>query len=282
MRTTPARGPRTGAYLNPLPVGAAMRHGQDPITIIAGAARHPAGPALVGRLVAAGHRVAIMDRRGAEARVLAASSKDLNPPVRLHEGAATDPRRIRRTIDDLLIHHGRIDHVIYLAPGLPPSKKPAGIETDLDAHVEANTGGPWHWLRAAIPLMAEHEGGRFVFVLRSGDPGDIGHAAARAATIAATNALASHLNADTTYPDITASVLVVDGLMNDVGTHRLYPDKTDWSDAVDPESVVDAIVGMLDAEEEADVPVEVRLGAQPISTPKRRRVRSGQRPQFTP
>lgn len=254
--------PTAAAYLKVERFAGLMRHRDEPITMVAGAATGTIGRAVAERLAAAGHRLALVDRRTKELRALAEALAGDAESVRVQTGDILQPRRVRHFVDDMLIHYGRVDNVVFAPDDVGFGGFTETSEVELEAHLDVSLRGPWYWMHAALPSMIEHEGGRFVFVtaepaggLAAAPRGAVAYAAAKGAL----RALVREVRAEYADHLVRPVCLVVRGPV-DTPAYRSALDPEAWGPAVSLARIAHAVQDILQTDLE-DLPPEVRLEA---------------------
>ncbi len=177
------------------------------------------GRAIALALAEAGAHVAIAGRNE---QTLTATLAELGPGATAHALDVTDRGQIRRVVDDVAAHHGRIDILINNAgvSGITPlDGGAAGAESAAemwDTIVATNLGGLYHVTRAVVPHMPD--GGRIVNLSsvlgRFGVPGYAAYCATKAGVIGFTRAAALELAAR----QITVNALVPGWVETDMAT----------------------------------------------------------------
>lgn len=141
-----------------------MRHADEPISLIVGVSPAGVGAAIARRLAREGHHLILASRRPKELRELLDELEPFAGSVRVLRGDATRHRHARHIVDDILVHYGRVDNLVY-TPGRaimgPFLETPAQA---LEVQIEENVRSPWHWMQAVVPVMRDNGGGTLVFL----------------------------------------------------------------------------------------------------------------------
>lgn len=229
------------AHLYPRAFSGAMRHSEEPITMVVGASGVGIGPTVAERLAKDGHHLILVGRTQARLEQLQSNIEKEAASVRIQAGDATRPKRIRRFVDDALIHYGRIDNLVYVpAAG---TFKPF-LETspsDLEEHLEVSLRGPWHWLQTLVPVMLEHGGGRLIFMSATAGKRGFPQMSAFSAAKFALHGLIESVAREHRGAGVQPVAVVLDGMLDHAGTRESHPEKEDWSDTISMEAVSDAV-----------------------------------------
>ncbi|MBW3581934.1 MAG: SDR family oxidoreductase [Euryarchaeota archaeon] len=218
-----------------------MRHAEEPVTLIIGASGQGIGPAVAERLAHDGHRLFLVGRSATALEALAERVKDVAPSVWLHPGDATKPRIIRHVVDDVLLHYGRLDNLVYtpsassFGPFLEESPK------DLEEHLKVSVEAPWLWMQTAIPQMLASNGGRLIFMNATAGKRGFADMAAFSAAKHALHGLVEAVAREHRRAGIQPVSLILDGMLDHAGMRERFPDKEDWSDTISMEAVAGAV-----------------------------------------
>lgn len=218
-----------------------MRHPDEPITIVVGASGRGIGPAVAERLAQEHHRLLLIGRTQSRLDRLAERLADTSPMVRTLSGDATHPRKVRRFVDDALLHFGRVDNLVYT-----PNEGGFGglMETtqkDLDAHLQTSVYGPFHWLQTLVPHMAHGGGGRLIFMSATAGKRGFSRMAAFSAGKFGMHGLIESVAREYREEGVQPISLVLDGMLDHPGMRARMTDKDDWSDTIQMEDVQEAV-----------------------------------------
>ena len=164
------------------------------VAIVTGAARG-IGRAIAERLLADGHRVAIVDRDGPAAN---AAAQALGEHALAVTCDITDSAAVNAMIWHLHATWGRIDILVNNAGIVGPNKPLVEISDDEWAQVLAiNLTGVFNCCRAAVPQMLANDWGRIVNIAsiagKEGNPYLAAYSTTKAAVIGLTKSLGKEL-----------------------------------------------------------------------------------------
>ncbi len=158
-----------------------MRHAEEPISLIVGVSPTGVGAAIARRLAREQHHLILASRRPKELTALQAELAAHAGSIRVVRGDATRHRHARHIVDDILVHNGRVDNLVYT-----PGRAITGpfLETPqqaLDVQLEENIRTPWQWMQTVVPVMRDNGGGTLVFLSATAGSRGLGHLSAYSA-----------------------------------------------------------------------------------------------------
>ncbi len=164
------------------------------VAIVTGAARG-IGRAIAERLLADGHRVAIVDRDGPAAN---AAAQELGERALAVTCDLTDSAAVNAMVWHIVATWGRVDILVNNAGIVGPNKPMAEISDAEWASVLAiNLNGVFYCCRAVVPQMLANDWGRIVTIAsiagKEGNPNLAGYSATKAAVIGLTKSLGKEL-----------------------------------------------------------------------------------------
>jgi len=164
------------------------------VAIVTGAARG-IGRAIAQRLLADGHRVAIVDRDGPAAN---AAAQELGERALAVTCDLTDSAAVNAMVWHIVATWGRVDILVNNAGIVGPNKPMAEISDAEWASVLAiNLNGVFYCCRAVVPQMLANDWGRIVTIAsiagKEGNPNLAGYSATKAAVIGLTKSLGKEL-----------------------------------------------------------------------------------------
>lgn len=170
------------------------------VAIVTGAAGD-IGIAIARRLVAAGARVALVDRDGDGLRARCAAVSGGAESVLALEADVADPDSSRRAVESTLAHFGALHVVVNNAAADTPRHAVADIPIDAwRTALDVNLTGAWLMARWSIPALRAGGGGVVLNVASQlahvASPGRAAYSASKAALIALTRSIAVDHAAD--------------------------------------------------------------------------------------
>lgn len=158
-----------------------MRHAEEPISLIVGVSPTGVGAAIARRLAREHHHLILASRRPKELGALQAELEPRAASIRVLRADASRHRHARHIVDDILVHNGRVDNLVYT-----PGRAIMGpfLETPqqaLDVQIEENLRTPWHWMQSVIPVMRDNGGGTLVFLSATAGSRGLAHFSAYSA-----------------------------------------------------------------------------------------------------
>jgi NAD(P)-dependent dehydrogenase (short-subunit alcohol dehydrogenase family) len=173
-----------------------MPNGQqtERVAVVTGAARG-IGRAIAQRLLADGHRVAIVDRDGPAAN---AAAQELGERAMAVTCDLTDSAAVNAMVWHIVATWGRVDILVNNAGIVGPNKPVADVSDAEWASVLAiNLSGVFYCCRAVVPQMLANDWGRIVTIAsiagKEGNPNLAGYSATKAAVIGLTKSLGKEL-----------------------------------------------------------------------------------------
>lgn len=231
-----------------------MRHPEEAVSIVVGASGYGVGPAVAERLANENHRLLLVGRSAHRLVTLQERLEDQGAKVLARAADATNPKKVRRIVDDAVIHFGRVDNVVYTPSYGQFGGLLATTPKDLDAHLNISVRGPFTWMQAVVPAMHRERGGRFVFISniigRTGRSGSAAFGAGKAGM----HILAESLTEEYGAEGIAALTVVIDGMLDHPGMRAQHPDKMDWSDTIPVADVAEAVHDLLEQDDRAMSP----------------------------
>lgn len=164
------------------------------VAVVTGAARG-IGRAIAQRLLADGHRVAIVDRDGPAANAVA---QELGERAMAVTCDLTDSAAVNAMVWHIVATWGRVDILVNNAGIVGPNKPVADVSDAEWASVLAiNLSGVFYCCRAVVPQMLANDWGRIVTIAsiagKEGNPNLAGYSATKAAVIGLTKSLGKEL-----------------------------------------------------------------------------------------
>ncbi len=166
---------------------------QDRQALVTGASG-ALGGMLVHRLLAAGARVAAVDRDEARLRTALAGTDPAR--ISFHAADLADPSAVDRIVQEVLARANRIDHLFNIAGAFAADGpvEATGLDT-WQRMWDANLRSALHVCRAVVPAMKRQGGGTIVNVgsraALAGDGGVSAYAVAKTAVLRLTESLAA-------------------------------------------------------------------------------------------
>ena len=166
----------------------------DRVAVVTGAARG-IGFAVAQRLVASGHRVAVVDRDVEKAREAVAA---LGEQALAFECDVADSASVDATVAKVVGAWGRLDVLVNNAGIVGPNKPLTEVADDEWGRTLAiNLSGVFYCCRAAVPRMLVNDWGRIVTIAsiagKEGNPNLAAYSATKAAVIGLTKSLGKEL-----------------------------------------------------------------------------------------
>ncbi|MEA2381517.1 MAG: 3-oxoacyl-[acyl-carrier protein] reductase [Solirubrobacteraceae bacterium] len=203
------------------------------------------GAAISRRLAAHGASVAASYGRDHDrARELQAELAASGAPISIHVGDVGSPDDCRRTVEDVIAHHGRLDILVNNA-GITADRMALKMsDEDWDRVLTVNLSGAFYTARAALGHMIERGTGRIVnissIIGQTGNIGQTNYAASKAGLFGLTMSLAK----EAAFALGRAGRLTPDG--PNITVNAVAPGfiETDMLDGV-PEKVLDKIRALV-------------------------------------
>jgi NADP-dependent 3-hydroxy acid dehydrogenase YdfG len=123
------------------------------------------GRAVATRLAAEGMTVIAAARRADRLAELAAGSRDAIVPCELD---VTDRAAVKTAVDDVVVHHGRLDVLVANAGVMPLSRLDAGLVDEWDQMIDVNVRGLLHGIAASLPHFTRQQRGHLVTIASIG------------------------------------------------------------------------------------------------------------------
>jgi NAD(P)-dependent dehydrogenase (short-subunit alcohol dehydrogenase family) len=222
----------------PYPENDELLHGR--VALVTGGTRG-IGAAISRRLAAHGASVAASYGRDHEsARGLQAELAATGTPISIHVGDVGSSEDCRRTVEDVIAHHGRLDILVNNA-GITADRMALKMsDEDWQKVLAVNLSGAFYTARAALAHMIERGSGRIVnissIIGQTGNIGQTNYAASKAGLFGLTMSMAK----EAAFALKRAGKLTADG--HNITVNAVAPGfiETDMLDGV-PEKVLDDI-----------------------------------------
>jgi len=203
------------------------------------------GAAISRRLAAHGASVAASYGRDHDrARELQAELAASGAPISIHVGDVGSPDDCRRTVEDVIAHHGRLDILVNNA-GITADRMALKMSDDeWERVLTVNLSGAFYTARAALGHMIERGSGRIVnissIIGQTGNIGQTNYAASKAGLFGLTMSMAK----EAAFALKKAGRLAPDG--PNITVNAVAPGfiETDMLDGV-PEKVLDKIRALV-------------------------------------